>query len=35
VTEPLRSEDFNVHLPAGPGIGVVLDKDKQRRYAGS
>ena len=23
VTEPLRFEDFNVHLPTGPGIGVV------------
>jgi len=31
VTEPLRPEDFNVHLPAGPGIGVVLDEDKLRR----
>jgi muconate cycloisomerase len=35
VTEPLRFEDFNVHLPAGPGIGVVLDDDKLRRYARS
>ncbi len=33
VTEPLRFEDFNVHLPTGPGIGVVLDEDKLRRYA--
>ena len=23
VTEPLRFEDFHVHLPTGPGIGVV------------
>jgi muconate cycloisomerase len=35
VTEPLRFENFNVHLPAGPGIGVVLDEDKLRRYARS
>jgi len=33
VTEPLRFEDFHVHLPAGPGIGVVLDQDKLRAYA--
>jgi muconate cycloisomerase len=35
VTEPLRSEDLNVHLPTGPKIGVVLDEDKLRRYARS
>src|SRR3954470_14220492 len=35
VTEPLRFEDFHVLLPAGPGIGVVLDQDKLRRYARS
>src|SRR4051812_10983955 len=35
VTEPLRFEDFNVHLPTGPGIGVVLDEDKLRHYARS
>jgi muconate cycloisomerase len=33
VTEPLRFEDFHVHLPSGPGIGVTLDHDKLRRYA--
>lgn len=33
VQEPLRFEDFHVHLPAGPGIGVTLDQDKLRRYA--
>ncbi len=33
VTEPLRFEDFHVHLPAGPGIGVTLDPAKLRRYA--
>src|SRR3954466_10747280 len=35
VTEPLRFEDFAVHLPTGPGIGVVLDEDKLRHYARS
>jgi muconate cycloisomerase len=35
VTEPLHFEDFNVHLPAGPGIGVVIDEDKLRKYARS
>ncbi len=33
VTEPLRFADFHVHLPTGPGIGVVLDQDKLRAYA--
>ncbi|MBV9775492.1 MAG: mandelate racemase, partial [Acetobacteraceae bacterium] len=33
VTEPLRFADFHVHLPAGPGIGVVLDEARLRRYA--
>lgn len=33
VEEPLRFEDFRVHLPAGPGLGVTLDRDKLRRYA--
>ena len=33
VTEPLRFADFHVHLPAGPGIGVILDKARLRRYA--
>ena len=33
VTEPLRFEDFHVHLPPGPGLGVVLDPEKLRRYA--
>ena len=35
VTEPLRFEEFQVHLPVGPGIGVTLDRDKLRRYARS
>ena len=33
VTEPLRFEDFHVHLPSGPGIGVTLDEDRLRHYA--
>jgi muconate cycloisomerase len=33
VTEPLRFEDFHVHLPTGPGIGVALDEDRLRHYA--
>lgn len=33
VSEPLRFEDFHVHLPTGPGIGVVLDEDRLRHYA--
>jgi muconate cycloisomerase len=33
VSEPLRFEDFRVHLPQGPGIGVTLDQDRLRRHA--
>jgi muconate cycloisomerase len=33
VTEPLRFEDFHIHLPTGPGLGVTLDRDKLRRFA--
>jgi muconate cycloisomerase len=33
VTEPLRFEDFYIHLPTGPGLGVTLDQDKLRRFA--
>jgi muconate cycloisomerase len=33
VTEPLRYENFEVVLPAGPGLGVVLDEEKLRRFA--
>jgi muconate cycloisomerase len=33
VTEPLRFEDFHIHLPTGPGIGVSLDHDKLRHFA--
>lgn len=35
VTEPLRFADFHVHLPEGPGLGVVLDETELRRYARS
>jgi muconate cycloisomerase len=33
VTEPLRFEDFHIHLPLGPGLGVTLDPAQVRRYA--
>jgi len=33
VTEPLRFEDFHIHLPTGPGLGVTLDPEQLRRYA--
>ena len=33
VTETLRFEDFHIHLPTGPGLGVTLDRDKLRRFA--
>ena len=33
VAEPLRFEDYHVHMPTAPGIGVVLDEDKLRHYA--
>ena len=33
VTEPLRFEDFHIHLPSGPGIGVTLDEAALRRFA--
>jgi muconate cycloisomerase len=33
VEEPLRFTDFRVHLPAGPGLGVTLDKNKLSHYA--
>ena len=32
VTEPLRFEDFHIHLPTGPGLGVTLDPEQLRRY---
>src|ERR1700736_6033791 len=33
VEQPLRFADFQIHLPAGPGLGVTLDQDKLRHYA--
>jgi muconate cycloisomerase len=33
VTEPLRFEDFHVHLPVRPGLRVTLDEARLRRYA--
>jgi muconate cycloisomerase len=35
VTEPLQFEDFHIHLPAAPGLGVRLDHDKLRHFARS
>jgi len=28
LTEPLRYENFVLHLPQGPGLGITLDWDK-------
>jgi muconate cycloisomerase len=28
VTEPLKSDGPNVHLPTGPGLGLELDEDR-------
>jgi muconate cycloisomerase len=33
VEQPLRFADFQIHLPARPGLGVTLDRDKLRHYA--
>ena len=33
VTEPLRFADFRIHLPAGPGIGVTVDRAKLQKFA--
>lgn len=35
VTEPLHFEDFHVHLPPGPGIGVTVDEAALRRFTRS
>ena len=38
VAEPLVFEEFEIHVPTGPGLGVTLDEDKVRfmtRKAGS
>ncbi|MCB1353435.1 MAG: muconate/chloromuconate family cycloisomerase [Rhodobacteraceae bacterium] len=32
LAEPLRYAEFQVHLPAGPGLGVALDEDKIAHY---
>jgi muconate cycloisomerase len=32
-TDPLVIEDFHIHLPTGPGLGISLDPDKLRRFA--
>lgn len=31
LTEPLRYEDFQLHLPNGPGLGITLDWDRIER----
>ena len=31
--EPVRIEDFHIHLPTGPGLGVEIDPAKLRRFA--
>jgi muconate cycloisomerase len=33
VTEKLRFQEFHIHLPTGPGLGVMLDPAQLRRYA--
>jgi len=33
VVNPLRYENYEVHLPAGPGLGLVLDEDKLKHFA--
>jgi muconate cycloisomerase len=35
VTTPLRYENFEVHLPEGAGLGVVLDEDKLQHFSRS
>ena len=32
VTEPLRFQEFHVHLPPGPGLGVTIDEAALRRF---
>ena len=32
-TEPLRFQDFHIHLPTGSGLGVTIDPTRLRRYA--
>jgi muconate cycloisomerase len=33
VSEPLRFEEFQIHLPSGPGLGVTLDQRQLQRFA--
>jgi muconate cycloisomerase len=33
VETPLRFENFEVHLPPGPGLGVTLDESKLKHFA--
>jgi len=33
VVNPLRYENYEVRLPAGPGLGLVLDEDKLKHFA--
>ena len=33
VAEPLVFEEFEIRVPAGPGLGIVLDEDKVRSMA--
>jgi muconate cycloisomerase len=33
VQQPLHFADSHVHLPTGPGLGLVLDHDKLRHYS--
>jgi muconate cycloisomerase len=33
VVNPLRYENYEVHLPAGPGLGLILDEDKLKHFA--
>ena len=33
VLNPLRFANYEVHLPAGPGLGLILDEDKLKHFA--
>ncbi|WP_244748810.1 muconate/chloromuconate family cycloisomerase [Methylobacterium indicum] len=33
VREPLHFADFHVHIPSGPGLGVVLDEGQLNKFA--
>ncbi len=33
VVNPLRYDNYEVHLPAGPGLGLSLDEDKLKHFA--